>query len=393
MTPKPNLADINYQQLISQHMRILKGLEYESGLFAASNKSVRTGYDKSWLRDNFYECIAFEHLGDWDTVRKTYQAILKIFLKHEKKIDHAIKAKPQANFEYIHARYHPETFDEYWEDWGNKQHDAIGAILFKIGEIEHQRKFSLLSDYNHRRIVQKLVDYLGSIQYWLDPDNGMWENEEELHASSVGACVAGLKSIQRHTAIEVPARLIEHGEKTLRALLPRESSHKFVDLAQLSLIYPYDVVTPQERRKILENVEYHLVKKHGVVRYRGDWYYNKNDDGHSEEAEWTFGFAWLSIIYNRLGEVEKAHHFLQESLSVLDPKGNMPELYYSNSDQYNENNPLGWAESLLVSALFLMNERAHQSPNNRPPQSKSTEKAPHPAQLPDTAKQEIEVVK
>jgi GH15 family glucan-1,4-alpha-glucosidase len=111
--------------------QILSDLQYESGLFAASKKGVETGYDKAWLRDNFYECLAFEVLGDYSTVRKTYRAVLDIFKKHEYKIDRAIAKKPEHTHEYIHARYHPETFDEFWEEWGNKQNDSIGCILLK----------------------------------------------------------------------------------------------------------------------------------------------------------------------------------------------------------------------------------------------------------------------
>lgn len=351
-----NPSKLSYPALIAQHMRILKGLEYSSGLFAASSKQVDTGYDKSWLRDNFYECLAFEQLGDWQTVAKTYEAILKIFLKHEGKIDRAIENKPQNAIDYIHARFNPETFDEYFEDWGNKQNDAIGAILFKIGELEGQHQLGLLGNDDYRHVVQKLVHYLHSIQYWLEPDNGMWENDEELHASSVGACVAGLKCLKANTNIDVPDHLIDAGEKSLHALLPRESSRRFVDLALLSLIYPYDVVTPEERDEILRHVEYHLVKKHGVIRYRNDYYYNKNEDKYSEEAEWTFGFAWLAIIFGRLGRSAKADFYLQKALSILDENGNMPELYYSDTDEHNENSPLGWAESLLVTALYQMNE-------------------------------------
>ena len=76
---------LTYRRLIEQHLNILKNLQYKSGLFAASRKNVKTGYDKSWLRDNFYECLAFEVIGDWETVEKTYSALLKIFLKHENK--------------------------------------------------------------------------------------------------------------------------------------------------------------------------------------------------------------------------------------------------------------------------------------------------------------------
>ncbi|MCA9378870.1 protein phosphatase 2C family protein, partial [Candidatus Dojkabacteria bacterium] len=112
------MAKVTYQELIDQHLEILKGLQYDSGLFSASKKDVGTGYNKSWLRDNFYECLAFEVIGDWDTVEKTYDAILQIFLKHEDKIDWAIENKPSSTYQYIHARYNPETFDEFWEEWG-----------------------------------------------------------------------------------------------------------------------------------------------------------------------------------------------------------------------------------------------------------------------------------
>jgi GH15 family glucan-1,4-alpha-glucosidase len=57
-----------------------------------------------------------------------------------------------------------------------------------------------------RRIVQKLVWYLSTLEYWHDPDSGMWEEDQEVHASSVGACVAGLESIKRVDGIEVPER-------------------------------------------------------------------------------------------------------------------------------------------------------------------------------------------
>lgn len=347
---------LSYDDLIKQHLKILKSLQYESGLFAASSKKVSTGYDKSWLRDNFYECLAFEVLGDWETVEKTYNALLDIFLKHEYKIDYAIANKPKYKHEYIHARFHPETFDEFWEEWDNKQNDAIGAILYKIGELEHHHKRSVLKDENHIRIVNKLVKYLQSIEYWQDIDNGMWEENEEIHASSVGACVAGLKMIKNLKGIEVPKELIEKGKETLEKLLPRESKEKFVDLAQLSLIYPYDIVTKKQRDEILKNVEYHLLKNKGVIRYKGDYYYNNNEDGYSEEAEWTFGFSWLAIIYKKIGNEEKAKYFTQKMLETQTKKG-IPELYFSNTDKPNENNPLGWSESLFIVALYYMNEK------------------------------------
>lgn len=346
---------VSKRQLLEQHEKILKGLQYESGLFAASRKNVSTGYDKSWLRDNFYECIAFEVLGEWAVVQKTYRALLDVFEKHEEKIDHAIHKKPEYKHQYIHARVHPETFDEFWEDWGNKQNDAVGAILFRIAELEHAG-FSVLESDDDRRLVQKLVYYLQSLEFWHDIDSGMWEENEEVHASSVGACVAGLKSVKKLGGFEVPDDLIQKGETALRKLLPRESPGKFVDLSLLSLIWPYDIVTDEERDAILKNVEYHLLRKKGVIRYKNDYYYNKNEDGYSEEAEWCFGLSWLAIIYEKLGNTEKAREYVQAMIESEDDKGFIPELYYSNTKEPNANTPLGWAESLFIVALHNAND-------------------------------------
>jgi phosphorylase kinase alpha/beta subunit len=93
-----------------------------------------------------------------------------------------------------------------------------------------------------------------------------------------------------------------------------------------------------------------------VIRYKNDRYYNKNNDGTSEEAEWTMGFPWLSVIYSERGERERAQEYLDLARTALDGEGKLPELYYSHTSNPNENNPLGWAESLLVIALKKVQE-------------------------------------
>jgi GH15 family glucan-1,4-alpha-glucosidase len=346
---------LSKEHLIRQHLAILKELQYRSGLFAASKKQSETGYNKAWLRDNFYECLAFEVLGEWDVVRRTYRALLEVFRKHEHKIDAAIAHKPQHRHEYIHPRVNPENFEEFWEEWGNKQNDSIGAILFRIGELE-KKGFSVLDTDEDRVIVQKLVDYLQSIEYWHDEDSGMWEENEEVHASSVGACLAGLKAVKA-IGFAVPDELILHGELSLHHLLPRESKGKFVDLAQLSLIWPYNVVTMEETAEILTNVEYLLLRRKGVIRYKNDHYFNKNEDGYSEEAEWCFGLAWLAIIYEKLGDKKKTKEFIAKMMETPDDQGFIPELYLSNSEAEGPNSPLGWAESLFIVALHNVNDK------------------------------------
>ena len=336
--------------ILEKHLDNIRALRSASGLFMASRSDVNTGYNKAWLRDNFYTCLAFEEVEDWDTVRRVWKALLQIFVKHKDKIDWARKNKPYETWQYIHARYHPETFEEFWEEWGNKRNDAVGEILWKLGDLE-ERGIKIIETPEEKLVVQILVDYLESIEYWHNPDNGVWEEYEELHMSSVGACVAGLRKVKSVTTINVHDYLIEKGEETLRKFLPRESNSKFADLALLSLIYPFNVVNERTAREIVRKVEYHLERDRGIIRYKNDRYYNKNEDGFSEEAEWCFGFPWLSIIYNFWGDSEKSHFYLQKSISTI-YNDQIPELYYSDSPKPNENVPLAWAESLFVVAML-----------------------------------------
>lgn len=326
--------------IISKSIKILENLQYPSGLFAASKMTVETGYHRAWIRDNVYEALGLEAVKNYTRLKRVFRALLDVLLKHEYKIDEAIEKKPEYHYQYIHARYDPNTFEEVWECWGNKQNDAIGALLFKIGDLD-SKGIKIIRNKNDLRIIQKLVHYLKSVEYWHDQDNGMWEENEEVHASSVGACVAGLKKISK--LVDVPPFLIKKGEQTLKDLLPRESKTKKVDLALLSLIYPYNVVTKAQARAILRNIETKLLRQNGVIRYIGDKYYNK--DG---EAEWTMGLPWLAIIYKQLNKPDKYAEYMRKTISVINENGELPELYFSNTSVHNDNSPLGWSQSLFL---------------------------------------------
>ena len=114
-------------------------------------------------------------------------------------------------------------------------------------------------------------------------------------------------------------------------------------MALLSLIYPYNVVSREIALSILENVEKDLVREKGVIRYKGDNYYNNNG-----EAEWTQGLSWLAIIYNQLGMTDKYTYYMKKAFNAVNEKGELPELYFANSDMHNENSPLGWSQALFL---------------------------------------------
>lgn len=328
--------------IIGKTSEVLRSLQHREGLFIAA-PSDKTGYSKAWLRDNIYVSLGVEFIDKTSLIR-AMNRLFDIFLRHEYKIDWAIKEKPKHSYQYIHARYNPETLDEYWEDWGNKQNDAIGAFLFRVGDLMN-KGYKVIRNEHDIRILKKLVAYLESIEYWHDKDNGMWEENEEVHASSVGACVAGLKMISKY--IPVSYSLIKKGYESLSALLPKESETKDVDIALLSLIYPYNIATQKQKESILKNVEKNLVRQKGLIRYKGDKYYNRKG-----EAEWTMGLVWLAIIYKLEKNQGKYIHYMKKTLECFNSKGELPELYYANSPEHNDNSPLSWAQSLYIVAAL-----------------------------------------
>lgn len=339
--------------LTKQSYSILDSLRLPNGLYIASPSNH---YNYVWIRDNCY--MALPYLDKpCKTFEKTYYRLLDLFLAYEYKINHAIHHKPRFVYEYIHARYSAKDVQEiHHEEWGHVQHDMIGAFLFGMAKGLDQGK-TMFRNEDDRRITKKLIDYLESIQYWCDPDHGIWEEWREVHLSSVGACVAGLKAISKH--LDVADHLILNGMKTCFDLFPRESNDKRVDLALLSLVYPYDLFGIVGAM-LVHQVERFLVRERGVIRYEGDSYFSTLEKDHGRqhsrhfyygtEAEWCFGFPWLSICYLKLGDVKKSHEYLHKSKALATKEGAIPELYFSKTKIPNHNTPLGWSNAMYILA-------------------------------------------
>lgn len=341
-------SSIDFDAEIRQHLDVIRSVQTPSGVFTAAPED--TWYNKAWLRDIYFIVQSYYEVGEIETVQKAAKALLTVLVKHQDKINWAIEHRPHETWQYIHARFHPETFEEYWEEWGNSQNDAVGEVLNLLVTLELDGA-GVIETEDERAMLQKIIDYLVRLEYWQDDDNGIWEENMEVHASSIGSVVAALTKAQQIDWLQVPDWAIEQGEQALRHLLPRESATKFVDLALLTLIYPFNVTTEDEAKEIVRNVEYHLVRDKGVIRYKFDRYFNNNSDGYSEEAEWHFGLSWLAIIFAQWGDTEKAWHYLEKAHAAVNENGVVPELYYSHTNRYNEHTPLAWAESMYVIAL------------------------------------------
>ncbi|MFJ8248242.1 glycoside hydrolase family 15 protein [Peribacillus asahii] len=324
---------------VNKAIEVLDRMRLSNGAYTAS---LSKDYSYVWIRDVVYTVLPF--LTDSsDRYEKAYQALFDLFRNYEWKIDIHTEKKPMYLFEYIHSRYSTDL-KEIPVEWGHAQNDAIGAFLWGVGEgFRHGKK--VIRDERDLQIVQKLVDYLECLQYWQAIDNGMWEENMELHASSIGACVAGLNAVKM--LVNVQEELIKKGEETLRFMLPRESETKETDLALLSLIYPYRVVDRKTALKIVQNVSNKLERTYGCIRYENDQYYNEGS-----EAEWCFGFPWLGLCYLELGMNNMAKQYIEKTKKIIPANFEVPELYIGGKNIPNGNTPLAWSVSL--SYLFLV---------------------------------------
>lgn len=340
--------------MLIESYEVLDRLRKPHGLYVASPSEH---YRYVWIRDSVYMSLPYKDKPN-GAYEKTYYRLLDLFREYEWKLDILCRQKPTLEWEYLHARYTADDVKEIHEqNWGHIQHDMTGALLFGIGLGVEQGK-RMFRDPKDREIVQKLVWYLDKVEYWRDPDNGMWEEWREVHASSVGACVAGLLKVRDF--IEVPDTLIAKGRKTLEELFPRESEDKEADLAQLSLVYPYRLYTGERGRSIVEQTERLLLRERGVIRYAGDSYYSTfesaygrslaREEYHGTEAEWTFGLPWLALCHLELGNLQQAREYLRRSEAVMIVPGELPELYYGGTDKPNPNTPLGWGSAMYILA-------------------------------------------
>jgi len=265
----------------------------------------------------------------------------------------------------LHAKVHPDTFEEITHEWGHHQLDAIGLFLYIVG-FAYQEGIDVRRDEDDARTLALLVHYLEAVRYWEFPDFGMWEEHLTLHASSIGAVVAGLTLIDEHKLAYVPLDLILKGQKMLYWLLPNESPEHDVDMAELSLIWPYNIMLPPVRSTVLALVEKKLVQKKGLNRYWGDEYY-RSDDGIS--GEWPMGFFWLSIIYSEcareknirkgtkkeVGRLKKrARYWFDRGLKTLTSENYIPEIYKNGVP--NEHTPLAWAHAMALIAEKKLSE-------------------------------------
>jgi len=334
-----------YEEILTHLYKVNSSLRNPyNGLYVASVGEKYRNY--VWIRDNYFQARATLY-SEPHAYEQTYHSLLDYYkglnYKYENKIDHLIKKPfPLNNIRFIHPRFFT-NLTEITGDWGNLQIDSFGYFFLGIAE-GIKCGLNIIRDDSDIEIINKLLQVLLKIKYWMVADNGHWEETEEIHASSIGAVLGGITALEE-VEFTIPRKLFTEGFKKLQELLPNESITKHVDLAQLPLIWPFNIIDKEASDVILSNVHRYLEKENGVIRYMNDTYY-----GNSNEAEWTMGFAFLFLIYINT-DIQKAEFYLNKMIGMLDENFYIPELFYGKTKTPNDNNPLGWSVGMLIVSI------------------------------------------
>lgn len=377
--------ELNPKEKLLVAYKHLEGLRQLNGGYIASSYSGENGgdrYNVFWLRDIMYASYANEYVGAYDKMIESYRLIISIFHKYHHKIANGARKRHYLGScadEVIHARVHPVTLEEITSEWGHHQLDILGLFLYKTGDLM-KKGFNVISTDMAETLIllRDIVLYLTTVRWHADPDFGVWEEGPELHSSSVGSVLAGLtmwhddgyyhhkytNQTSLYSYLPIPQEFIEVGKQSLDRVLPAESTSRPYDMAQLSLIWPYAIINDTKACQILENIEKHLVRNKGIIRYPGDKYFNSDPaNPMGNEAEWPLGFAWLSIAYSKMAMrslgfgnifgppeeyIRKAETYLDRLEEVMTEDGLVPELYTEGRPNWNL--PLAWAQSFYIVA-------------------------------------------
>ena len=167
------------------------------------------------------------------------------------------------------------------------QLDAIALFLNYLGQMIASG-LEIVFSTSEVSFVQNLIYYIE--RAYRTPDFGRWGRGSrhncgatELSASSVGAVKSSLAALNglnlfgkqgtSWSAVFADADACCRNQRTLEALLPRESNSKSTDVSLLStLTYPFFALSPNnpKAKSSLDRVRTDLERSHGFIRFSKD---------------------------------------------------------------------------------------------------------------------------
>lgn len=307
--------------LLQKSTALLTLYQHRSGSFPAA--PFFPVYQYCWLRDGTFCAYALDLMGLKDNSRSFYRWVKRTLQKHLPKLEGLKEKVLTGNYrddDFLHTRFTLEG-EEGKEPWGNFQLDGYGTYLW--GLVQHVKlsgEETVLQE--SREVVQAVAHYLQ--EYWCLPCLDCWEENKNLHPSTLACIYGGLQSLAELQPQWVDPRVLA-GIKSYvlqnfskPGYFVKTLDSEAVDANLLWLAVPYGLVEPGHplMRKTVAKIKAEL-QVQGLYRYRGDSFYGG--------GEWVVLTAWLGWYKAVLGQGEEAREILKWIELQADEYGQLPE--------------------------------------------------------------------
>lgn len=342
------------EQLVKVSRDVLRDCAVENGAIIAANTDKpyypreAADYHYVWPRDASFICVAAEELK-LPIQEPFFQWLLD--RPEDFKKDELLYGNYSTNGRLGTLR----TFEP----------DQMGTVLWAI--YLHFEK-DLKSAVRYQELVDRLANGLVSTwnkTYFLENTTDLWEDGnrqtstriENNFTYSLATCARGLMyanemfphHVWKEAAIQMLSEIDEAYDVTLGYFLRNKGklSDPNVDSSMLGLVYPFNIIEPDDRRMIatVRKMEERIVTEGGVHRYEYDYY-----DGEGSAWEgggvWPLLNLWMAIYWRRLGDSEKAWTYYAWVLDRVDRY--IPEQIFP--DFRKGIYPFAWAHAMFVLA-------------------------------------------
>ena len=366
---------------------VLKSMEQ----FRGANGAFRAGsgdYGAMWLRDQLFSAKTYWYLAmiasseteRAEMLEKLRTSVMVVFDFYKKYL-HKLKAQISAPYEIKsgipHAKVEPDTLKEIQTDdnFGHHQLDVIGLFLHTVSDLIF-KNIRIIRNKEDLEVVQLLIYYLRSVEYWQRSDFGIWEYCKLRHLYSIGSVIGGLSYVKKQMReVVLHDALIQTGWTEFNNMFPKASWDKCwdtrhshcCDASQLFLIWPFNILDYNRQNQILDRIlnghraedgTWHSLRLAlGFIRFPGDNFYASYSNGYSPPV-WPMFLFVVSIIYSQRHEYTLAKEFFVRGENAIDNNG-VPEIYVDGKS--NQHTPLTMGNAFALIAYAKLPREIRQT--------------------------------
>ncbi len=342
-------------------------------------RTNRANYAYCWPRDGAMSALVLGKLGQKRVAREFFEFCFRAF-------------DPALGF--LMQKYRADgTLGATWHPWvvdgapeTPLQEDETALVLFALGEHlrgHPDRAFAERAYFGFvlpaAQFIAGFVDRRSGLP---KPSYDLWEERRGVHAFTVGACIAGLRSAAMlaepfdpesgeafgASAMRFANALVErfrgpNGQGLRRSAGPGARHDETPDSSLLLL--PLLGVLPPSHPAMSETIErvrsrlWVRSRVGGLARYQGDYYFRA--DPELPGNPWVISTLWLAqcsaLRCASRADLDGPIDLLRWAIARAAPTGVLPEQVHPHTGEALSVSPLAWSHAEFLSAALLVKER------------------------------------